>query len=93
MIKKSTAKKAAKKTVSRKAQPPTKDMAIAALAEEPGVYRAGQKRFIDLFCGIGGFRIAFEKAGAKCVFSSDYEKPILDAVVAVSVPRQLLAVA
>nr|WP_240772897.1 DNA (cytosine-5-)-methyltransferase [Phragmitibacter flavus] len=30
--------------------------------------------FIDLFCGIGGFRIAFEKAGGKCVFSSDYDK-------------------
>ncbi len=28
-------------------------------------------RFIDLFCGIGGFRIAFEKAGAKCVFQSE----------------------
>jgi DNA (cytosine-5)-methyltransferase 1 len=31
-------------------------------------------KFIDLFCGIGGFRIAFEKAGAECVFSSDYDK-------------------
>lgn len=31
-------------------------------------------RFIDLFCGIGGFRIAFEKIGGKCVFSSDYDK-------------------
>ena len=31
-------------------------------------------RFIDLFCGIGGFRIAFEGVGAKCVFSSDYDK-------------------
>ena len=31
-------------------------------------------RFIDLFCGIGGFRIAFEKAGCKCVFSSDWDK-------------------
>lgn len=30
--------------------------------------------FIDLFCGIGGFRIAFEKAGGHCVFSSDYDK-------------------
>lgn len=29
-------------------------------------------RFIDLFCGIGGFRIAFEKAGGQCVFSSDW---------------------
>jgi len=31
-------------------------------------------RFIDLFCGIGGFRLAFEKAGGRCVFSSDYDK-------------------
>ena len=29
---------------------------------------------IDLFCGIGGFRIAFERAGARCVFSSDWDK-------------------
>lgn len=35
---------------------------------------AASLRFIDLFCGIGGFRIAFEKAGGKCVFSSDYDK-------------------
>lgn len=31
-------------------------------------------RFIDLFCGIGGFRYAFESVGAKCVFSSDWDK-------------------
>lgn len=31
-------------------------------------------RFIDLFCGIGGFRLAFERAGAKCVFSSDWDR-------------------
>ena len=31
-------------------------------------------RFIDLFCGIGGFRIPFERAGAECVFSSDWDK-------------------
>lgn len=30
--------------------------------------------FIDLFCGIGGLRIPFEKHGAHCVFSSDYDK-------------------
>lgn len=30
--------------------------------------------FIDLFCGIGGFRIAFERVGGKCVFSSDIDK-------------------
>lgn len=31
-------------------------------------------RFVDLFCGIGGFRIAFERAGCECVFSSDWNK-------------------
>ena len=30
--------------------------------------------FIDLFCGIGGFRIAFERAGCKCLFSSDWNE-------------------
>lgn len=31
-------------------------------------------RFIDLFCGIGGFRLAFDRAGCKCVWSSDWDK-------------------
>lgn len=31
-------------------------------------------KFIDLFCGIGGFRVAFEQFGCKCVFSSDIDK-------------------
>lgn len=31
-------------------------------------------RFIDLFAGIGGFRIAFENAGNDCVFSSEWDK-------------------
>jgi DNA (cytosine-5)-methyltransferase 1 len=30
--------------------------------------------FIDLFCGIGGFRLAFERQGCRCVFSSDWDK-------------------
>ncbi|HIK12624.1 MAG TPA: DNA (cytosine-5-)-methyltransferase, partial [Oscillatoriaceae cyanobacterium M33_DOE_052] len=30
--------------------------------------------FIDLFCGIGGFRIAFQNNGGRCVFSSDWDK-------------------
>ena len=41
---------------------------------DPGTARRSQLRFIDLFCGIGGFRLAFEKAGAQCVFSSDWDK-------------------
>ena len=31
-------------------------------------------RFIDLFAGIGGTRIAFEVAGGRCVFSSEIDK-------------------
>jgi len=31
-------------------------------------------RFIDLFCGIGGMRLAFESVGGECVFSSDWDK-------------------
>ncbi len=31
-------------------------------------------KFIDLFAGIGGTRLAFEKAGCKCVFSSEWDK-------------------
>jgi DNA (cytosine-5)-methyltransferase 1 len=31
-------------------------------------------RFIDLFAGIGGMRIAFDKAGGRCVFSSENNK-------------------
>lgn len=30
--------------------------------------------FIDLFAGLGGMRIAFEKNGGKCVFSSEWDK-------------------
>ena len=31
-------------------------------------------RFIDLFAGIGGMRLAFESTGATCVFSSEWDK-------------------
>jgi DNA (cytosine-5)-methyltransferase 1 len=30
--------------------------------------------FIDLFAGIGGFRIAFQDVGGNCVFSSEWDK-------------------
>ncbi|AAV83360.1 DNA (cytosine-5-)-methyltransferase [Idiomarina loihiensis] len=30
-------------------------------------------KFIDLFAGVGGIRLAFEKAGAACVFSSEID--------------------
>ena len=35
-------------------------------------------KFIDLFCGLGGFRIAFESSGGQCVFSSDIDKAARD---------------
>lgn len=31
-------------------------------------------KFIDLFAGIGGMRLAFEKAGCQCVFSSEWDR-------------------
>lgn len=33
-------------------------------------------RFIDLFCGLGAFRIGFEESGFECVFSSDINEKI-----------------
>lgn len=33
--------------------------------------------FIDLFAGIGGMRIGFERAGGKCVFTSEWNKHAL----------------
>ena len=32
------------------------------------------KTFVDLFCGIGGFRIALESKGLECLFSCDIDK-------------------
>ena len=32
--------------------------------------------FIDLFAGLGVFRLALESLGAKCVYSSEWDKPV-----------------
>jgi DNA (cytosine-5)-methyltransferase 1 len=69
----------AKTSKPAKAKRPSKpkdsgDVDSCILREDSPEYGASAPRFIDLFCGIGGFRIAFERAGGRCVFSSDYDK-------------------
>lgn len=52
----------------------------AGVREDSAAYRvtatSGPRRirFVDLFCGIGGFRIGFEHAGCECVWSCDWDK-------------------
>lgn len=45
---------------------------LVGLAPQP--IPAGRFRFIDLFAGIGGFRIGFQQAGGSCVFTSEWDK-------------------
>ena len=68
-----------KTTRNRHTKPNGAHPTASVLREDPPPYgnesATHQKfRFIDLFCGIGGFRLAFERLGAKCVFSSDWDK-------------------
>jgi DNA (cytosine-5)-methyltransferase 1 len=51
-----------------------KDERVAVVGEPMVPYGQGSFRFIDLFCGIGGFHIAFSKQGGECVFASDWDK-------------------
>ncbi len=41
---------------------------------KPGYKIEDKIKFIDLFAGIGGMRIAFESERSKCVFSSEWDK-------------------
>ena len=42
----------------------------------------GDFTFIDLFAGIGGIRMPFDKLGGKCVFSSEIDKYAIKTYVA-----------
>jgi len=43
-------------------------------AKEEPLTKSDGYRFIDLFAGIGGMRIAYERAGAHCVYSNEWNK-------------------
>ena len=43
-------------------------------AKEEPLKKGEGYRFIDLFAGIGGMRIAYERAGAHCVYSNEWNK-------------------
>jgi len=65
---------------NRKALTPKLEQPLGSFREDSVPYRAGaaalpqKPRFIDLFCGIGGFRLAFDSAGCECVWSCDWDK-------------------
>jgi hypothetical protein len=61
-------------TTAQEAAPPYRADASPSPLRGEGRDPVAPLRFIDLFCGIGGFRLAFERAGGQCVFSSDWDR-------------------
>ena len=65
--------------LSREGHESIQDTVSSAVMELAGKRKNEEKSkwdftFIDLFAGIGGMRIAYENAGGKCVYSSEWNK-------------------
>ncbi len=60
------------RTISRNAPLPLSTLTFDGIPFPPP--RNPKFTFVDLFAGIGGFRIALQNVGGKCVFSCDWDK-------------------
>jgi hypothetical protein len=58
-------------TASSYGQPSLFDRSTPAALPSPGRLPF---TFIDLFAGIGGFRLGLQKTGGRCVFTSEWDK-------------------
>lgn len=47
---------------------------MSNMKSRKSIKKTNKFTFIDLFAGIGGMRIAFDKAGGQCVYSSEWNK-------------------
>jgi DNA (cytosine-5)-methyltransferase 1 len=68
----------AKKEPSPTVRKGTLEASVPSQTSEPIIIKRppsdAKFRFIDLFAGIGGIRLGLERAGGKCVFSSEWDK-------------------
>lgn len=63
-------------TVGKTVQDCVSEAVIQLLHQKKGKCNENERvfTFIDLFAGIGGMRLAFDRAGGKCVYSNEWNK-------------------